>query len=155
MSERVRAVSRRRSAQFYRVSTSRLAVLQLVTFGLYAVYWFYRHWAVQRRARRLDISPLARGIFAIFFAHRLFELIDQGARATGISPRWKHGSQATLYVLLAIVAHLLKSSGQTFVVSFALNVLTLLPLTAAQRLANLANGHTLLVAEDDDEDERP
>src|SRR6478735_927493 len=68
-----------RSAQFYDVSIATLSALQLVTFGLYAVYWFYRHWAVQKRARRLNISPLARGIFAIFFVHRLFKAIDDGA----------------------------------------------------------------------------
>jgi hypothetical protein len=155
--EEERAIqARQRSAQFYRVAPSTLAALQLVTLGLYAVYWFYRHWAVQKRARRLNISPLARGIFAIFFVHRLFRVIDQGARAVGISPRWKPGSQATLFVLLVLAGRTLGnlgSDGQVIVVSLVINALSILPLVAAQRLANRANGQTLLEPEAGDEDE--
>jgi hypothetical protein len=146
----------RQSAQFYSVSTSKLAVLQVVTFGLYGVYWFYRHWAVQKRSRRLDIWPIARAFFAIFFVHRLFLAIDQGARATGVSTKWKHRSQATLYVTLAIVAGFRGSFGSSvlpFIATLALNAASILPLSAAQRVANLANGRPFLMEDEDDEDE--
>jgi hypothetical protein len=146
----------RQSAQFYSVSTSTLAVLQLVTFGLYSVYWFYKHWAVQKRARRLDISPFGRAFFAIFFVHRLFSAIDQGARATGVSTKWKHRSQATLYLMLALVGGFRGSFGSDvlpFIASLALNAASILPLIAAQRVANLANGRPFLLEDADDEDE--
>jgi hypothetical protein len=150
--EERRTTSLGRSAQFHHVSTTTLAALQIVTFGLYAVIWFYRHWAVQKRARRLNISPVARGIFAIFFVHRLFKVIDQTARATGVSTRWKHRSQATLYVLLVLVARVLSnltSDVEAILVGIALNVASVFPLVAAQRVANLANGRPFL--EDDDD----
>jgi hypothetical protein len=138
--------ARRRSAQFYRVATSTVALLQFVTFGLYAVYWFYKHWAVQKRARRLNISPVARGIFGVFFVFRLFKLIDTTARASGVSPNWNHGSQASLYFVVVFSSRILQnlsSGGLVLVVALAANAVSILPLVAAQRVANLANGRTL------------
>src|ERR1041384_5054800 len=84
-----------RHAQLFQVSPTTLVALYLVTFGIYGVYWFYKHWAIQKRARGLNVSPLGRGIFAIFFVHRLFKTIDQLARATGVSTQWNPSSQAT------------------------------------------------------------
>jgi len=153
------SVPRTRSAQFFRVSTSTLTTLYLVTLGFYGVYWFYRHWAVQKRVRRLRISPLARGFFSIFFVHRLFKLIDQTARATGVSTRWSHSTQATSYVLLLLGLRVLggfPSGSLSFVFHIAALFAISLPLVAAQRVANRANGRTLLDeddAEDDEEDD--
>jgi hypothetical protein len=136
-----------RTAQLFQVSPSTLVILYFVTFGIYGLYWFYKHWAVQKRARGLDVSPLARGFFTIFFAHRLFKLIDQTARATGASPRWNSQSQATMYVVLVIVARLILQLGSdgiaALVTSVALSAATVLPLVEAQRVANLANGRSL------------
>lgn len=138
--------TRRRSAQFFRVSPSTLALLYLVTFGIYGLYWFYKHWAVQKRAWGLNVSPLARGIFSIFFVHRLFKRIDQTARATGASPRWKPDTQATMYVLMVIIARVILrlDSGSTgLLVGIVLSAAAVIPLVEAQRVANLANGHSL------------
>ena len=135
-----------RSAQFFRVSPNTLAALYFVTFGFYGLYWFYKHWAVQKRAFGLNVSPLARGFFSIFFAHRLFKRIDRMARATGVSPRWKPETQATMYVVMVLAARLILrlDAGSTgLVAGFALSAAAVMPLLEAQRVANLANGRTL------------
>jgi hypothetical protein len=139
-----------RSAQFYQVSPSTLVALYLVTFGIYGLYWFYKQWAVQKRVRGLDIWPIARGLFAIFFVHRLFKIIDQTARATGVTPRWNAQSQATMYVVMVLVARvILRLSSETAALAagLALSAAAVLPLLAAQRVVNLANGRTLDDAE--------
>jgi hypothetical protein len=136
-----------RSAQLFRVSPSTLAILYFVTLGTYGLYWFYKHWAVQKRVRGLDISPLARGFFTIFFAHRLFKIIDQTARATGASPRWNSQSQATMYVSLMIAGRVIMRLGSdataALVTGLVVGAASVLPLLEAQRVANQANGQSL------------
>jgi hypothetical protein len=119
--------------------------LYFVTFSLYGLYWFYKHWAVQKQAWGLNVSPLARGFFSIFFAHKLFKRIDQIARAAGVSRSWKPDSQATMYVVLAIIANIVTrvEGSVPLVAGLALSAATVLPLVEAQRVANLANGHSL------------
>ncbi|HYQ03410.1 MAG TPA: DUF4234 domain-containing protein [Polyangiaceae bacterium] len=139
-------VSDGRAAQFFEVAPGTLVGLYLITFGIYGVYWFYKHWAVQKRARGLNISPLARGIFAIFFVHKLFKMIDQTARATGITPKWDAASQATLYVIIVIVARVvtrLSDTGVTLLAGLGLVGAAVIPLWSAQRVANQANGRAL------------
>src|SRR5687768_13100689 len=92
----------------YVVSVSKLVILFMATFGIYGVYWFYKHWDQQRHAYGLKIWPIARGIFAIFFTHSLFKAIHLSARQNGISPSWDPGTQATIYVVLAVVSRLLE-----------------------------------------------
>jgi len=124
-----------------------LAILYFVTLGTYGLYWFYKHWAVQKRVRGLDISPLARGFFTIFFAHRLFKIIDQTARATGASPRWNSQSQATMYVSLMIAGRVIMRLGSdataALVTGLVVGAASVLPLLEAQRVANQANGQSL------------
>ncbi|HYQ03412.1 MAG TPA: hypothetical protein VER96_32280 [Polyangiaceae bacterium] len=147
-------VYRSRSAQFFHVSTSTLATLYLVTFGMYGVYWFYKHWSVRKRAYRLRISPVARAVFSIFFVHRLFKLIDETARATGVSTRWSPSTQATSYVMLVLGLRIFGSFAfgvESLVFQIAALVAIVIPLVAAQRVANLANGRTLLDEDDAEE----
>ena len=140
----------------YVTPISTLVLLSILTVGLYPIYWFYRHWSVQKRARRLPIWPAARGLFSIFFVHRLFLTIDRAARASGTSPRWNPDSQATTYVGLVIASRLIGRIGSdqftVLFVEIALVLASLLPLATAQQLANLANGRREL-AEDEDEDD--
>src|SRR3954468_9015900 len=96
----------RHQSPFYSTAISTIAILQIVSFGLYAVYWFYKHWAVQKRTHGLDIIPLGRAFFAVFFVHRLFRSIKSGARAAGVSPKWDAGAQATVYVMLTLIARI-------------------------------------------------
>ena len=135
-----------RVARFFRVSPAALVVLYIVTLGLYGLYWFYKHWAIQKQARGLNISAIARGVVPIFFVHRLFKIIDQTARATGVSLEWRASSQATMYVMLVVVARVVSQLGSTntsLIASLALFAFSVRPLWLAQRAANLANGRTL------------
>jgi hypothetical protein len=113
-------------------------------------------WSVQKRARRVDISPLARGIFAIFFVHRPFEAVDRGARATGIAPTWKHSAQVTSYALLVLASRVIERLSSDMQTTFAIasNAMSLLPLVTAQRVANLANSRSVVADEDEDDQEQ-
>jgi len=132
----------------YVVSVSKLVMLFLATFGIYGVYWFYKHWDRQRQAYGLSIWPIARGIFAIFFTHSLFKAIDVSARQNNVSPSWDAGTQATIYVVLVVVSRVLEraeslpgGTGMTLsLVSMGLALSSDLPLCSAQQVANAASG---------------
>jgi hypothetical protein len=129
--------------QFYGVAISTLVALHLVTFGVYSLYWFYRHWLVRKRAGGMPVSPFWRAIFAILFVHRLFRAIDRGARMTRVRPAWNPNSQANAYVLLVlagrVTAQLSSDDLSGILIDLALSAASLVPLVAAQRVANLAN----------------
>jgi hypothetical protein len=130
----------------YVVSVTKLAILFLGTFGIYGVYWFYKHWERQKNALRLDIWPVVRGIFSIFFTHSLFRAIHLSARQQNQSPSWDPGTQATIYVVLIVVSRVVEratsfSTGIALsLLSMALGLSTLFPLLSAQQVANSASG---------------
>lgn len=128
---------------FFVISVPKLLVYEVLTLHLYSVYWFYKHWSAYRRQTGERVQPLLRAIFNVFFVHRLFKAMDFSARASGFSPSWNAGSQATLFVLLSIVSWVAdrgSSSVAGSLISFAFGIATILPIIAAQKVANLASG---------------
>jgi hypothetical protein len=130
--------------ELFVVSVPKLIILDVITLRLYSVYWFYKHWEQLRRAHGLRVSPLLRGIFSIFFVHKLFGHIDRAAvDEGGVPAAWNASTQATLFVVLSLSAGLLGrvgGVGSGFVISSAVALSTVLPLASAQKQANLASG---------------
>jgi hypothetical protein len=59
---------------YFPVSPLKLVVLATCTFGLYEIYWFYRHWGVVRERHNSGIVPFARAFFAPLFCYSLFKV---------------------------------------------------------------------------------
>lgn len=136
-----------RITPFYVVSTTKVAVLSIVTFGMYELYWFWRHWKLHKIDRKLDIWPVPRAVFSIFFAHALNREIDHRIQRNGERHRWSPGGWATLYVVTAIGNRLASRLPEdVFSAEMALlsAVAAVLSATAslfhAQRAANIASG---------------
>lgn len=136
-----------RITPFYVVSTTKVAVLSIVTFGMYELYWFWRHWKLHKIDRKLDIWPVPRAVFSIFFAHALNREIDHRIQHNGERHRWSPGGWATLYVVTAIGNRLASRLPEdVFSAEMALlsAVAAVLSATAslfhAQRAANIASG---------------
>jgi hypothetical protein len=69
---------------FFPVSGLKLALMSLVTFGLYEVYWFYKNWqCLQRLGHKLN-API-RAVFYPLTAWWLFKPIAEQARKAGLS----------------------------------------------------------------------
>jgi hypothetical protein len=68
---------------FFAVSLAKLILLSICTFGVYEIYWFYRQWKQIAERDREAISPLARGIFTIFFCYPCFARIRDYRAETG------------------------------------------------------------------------
>ncbi|HEC59765.1 MAG TPA: hypothetical protein ENI24_09400 [Methylophaga sp.] len=91
---------------YFSVSNNKLRNLYLLTFGLYAIYWFYKNWQLQQPYMKKKIMPKMRGIFNIFFTHSLAKRIKasltrQNQRENG-SLLWF----ASLFVLFLILGNL-------------------------------------------------
>lgn len=141
----VREIEAAAGDPFYVVARGKFLLLYFATIGLYQVYWFYRHWAAQRRHRGTRTVPVLRALFAIFFTHSLFQRIDASLDADGQAVRWHPRWAATAFVLLSLLSYVLsqlvgKSIG--WPVTDVLNLLIIVPvawpLWIAQRAANLA-----------------
>ncbi|MGY0646353.1 MAG: DUF4234 domain-containing protein, partial [Paraglaciecola chathamensis] len=62
---------------YFTVSTFKLVVMSIFTFGIYDLYWFYRNWTALKKLERPEIMPFWRAFFAPLFAYSLFSRIQQ------------------------------------------------------------------------------
>lgn len=133
-------------ALLYVVAPFKFWVLGIVTMGLYLVYWFYKHWSLLNRKHKA-YWPVPRAIFAVFFAHALFNEIDGVLQRARIAHRWAPRMWATTYVIAAIASGIVGRASdkmlppvtaQLFL--FALMVPMLWSTYEAQRAANAAEG---------------
>jgi hypothetical protein len=129
-------------AGLFVVSVRKLVILNVLTFTLYSLYWFYKHWAELRTRYGVEGVPLLRAIFQIFFVHRLFKQIDVVTREEGFSPSWKPGEQATLFIVLLLGGCLLGNVGGIpgTLLDLGVSLASVVPLAEAQKCANLASG---------------
>ncbi len=65
------------------VTLQKFLILSIISFGLYDIWWMYKTWKFLKEKDNLDIMPVPRAIFAIFFLNGLFERIQDFAHSTG------------------------------------------------------------------------
>lgn len=135
--------------KFYVVSIQKFWILFIASFGLYALYWFYKHWYEIKSFQKSDIWPIPRAIFQVFFTHSLFKEITSTLKNKQISFKWvlPPSLLATIYVVVSIVSNAADRFSRRNDNFSAVDVvsLVLLPvlgwcLAQAQKAANLAVG---------------
>ncbi len=131
----------------YVVSKSKFTVLFISTLGLYGVYWFYKNFRQQKDRHNLNIWPVPRAIFSIFFAHSLFRTIDEKLKSGGIEYSWNPGFMATLFVVASIINNISsnlanKSIGSPYmdILGFVLTFVIYYCLYTAQKAINISQG---------------
>lgn len=116
---------------FFPCSLLKLALMSLSTLGLYHIYWFYKNWQYVKDRTREDITPAARGIFAILFCYGLFKRIRE-YQETVSTNKLAAGPLATIFIFLNIAGRL---PGLLAVISF----LSFVPLLVVQHTVNKIN----------------
>ena len=112
---------------FFPVSTLKLFVLSICTFGFYEVYWFYKNWQLIKDREQSSIVPVLRALFSVLFCYALFARIrDFGASGAARlaagplaagwiittfthrlpDPYWVASLLAVLFLLLPVQAHI-------------------------------------------------
>lgn len=93
-------------APYFVVSTTKLAVLSIFSFGFYEIYWFYKHWNCERKRTGEKLLPFWRAVFSIFFAFGLFERISTHTELERVAPLENPGLLGVAFVLLAFATRL-------------------------------------------------
>jgi len=65
------------------VTLQKFVILSIISLGLYNIWWMYKTWKFFKEKDNLDIMPVPRAIFAIFFLNGLFERIQDFAQSKG------------------------------------------------------------------------
>ncbi|MDW3095364.1 MAG: hypothetical protein R8G33_06815 [Gammaproteobacteria bacterium] len=135
---------------YFSISLSKLRNMYLLTFGLYCIYWFYKHWRLQNIYSAPSVMPLARGIFAIFFTHSLTHRIGQSMKNKNTQGSKNLSLFATAFVVLIILTNIfskLAGSGNYPIyfdfIWIALLYLSVLPLIEIQDNVNALKGDPL------------
>lgn len=138
------------ATRFYVVSMRKFAILYLATFGLYAIYWYYRNWDSYRDSLPFDspagkIWPFPRAIFSIFFTHSLFGKIKESAPDQPEVAAWQDKLHASMVVLMLLASNVLdrvstRSIGSPYTDILGLLILAplLLLFLRAQAMINLS-----------------
>ena len=68
----------------------KFVLLNVLTFGMYFIVWYYKYWRTVRDNYKIKINVIARTIFIIFTCHRLFRIINKHLQqfSMKISPFW-------------------------------------------------------------------
>lgn len=132
---------------FYIVSRQKFTVLFIATLGVYTVYWFYKNWQFYKDRHGEKMWPIARGIFNVFFTHKLFNTVEEKLSAAGKGGLWKPASVATVYVIASVIGHILDrlamkemGSPYTDILSIVLLVPVFFTMRTAQEKINLSQG---------------
>jgi len=96
------------SPLFLYISVWQLIIFSIVSFGVYQAYWIYKNWRYLKEREGLKIKPLWRGVFSIFFCHRLLHRIHGDKAINSIKPSsFSPTLLATIWVCLAIVSNII------------------------------------------------
>lgn len=117
---------------YFPVSTGKLAVMSIVTFGLYEIYWFYQHWTRERARTGEDLWPVPRAIFGVLFAYSLARRIRGQALAAKVLAFGSPG-------LLAVAYFLINGTSQLPSPYWLIWLFAFLPLLPVQAAANRVN----------------
>jgi hypothetical protein len=88
---------------FFAVSKLKLALMSVVTFGLYEIYWFYKNWKCVQRNYKDNVSAPVRALFYPLVSYPLFKRIREHAAKSGIEGGVPAGALAIAVFALAML----------------------------------------------------
>ncbi len=124
----------------YRMNPNKLALMSLLTLGLYDLAFFWRHWRAIRNAGE-DVSIFFRTLFGVLYCFALTRRIEKGLVFAGLTASAGLRYSALLYFLFTLIDRLAENSAalspqQVFLVSAFRSVASIYPLVQIQRSAN-------------------
>lgn len=102
-------------------------ILDILSAGLYGVWWMYKSWKFFKERNKLDINPFLRVLFAIVFLHELFERILKFATYHGYKKTY---NSLFLFILFFFFNAIARLPTPYWLLSF-LGVFSLIPAVEA------------------------
>jgi Domain of unknown function (DUF4234) len=90
------------SNPLFAAGVTKVILMSLVTFGIYKLYWMYRHWRLIQGRDRSDIMPFWRAFFGALWAYLLFKRIGEDGQAHGVGGSFAAGPLAAAYILAVL-----------------------------------------------------
>lgn len=113
----------------YVISTGKLIILSITTFGLYEIYWFYKHFKSFKAEGDWKITPWARALFATIMSYSLFKHVSEKVNKLDKNEELNAGGLAILYFIFITLARLPDPY-------WWLSLLTIIPLIPVQNAVN-------------------
>ncbi|WP_300424880.1 hypothetical protein [uncultured Thalassolituus sp.] len=92
----------REQAVFFQISSEKLIELSLATFGLFGIYWIWRHWH-QLAYRGERLSPALRTLIFPVTQLDLYRRVWNGVDADDERPRWHPMRFFILHLLFTLL----------------------------------------------------
>lgn len=94
---------------FFPISLVKFLTLSIVTIGSYNCYWMYRNWKDIKQSKQLNMMPIARGFFSLFWFYPLFlalrnDSVERYSENRVMLPLVA-GICAALYLLVSLLAN--------------------------------------------------
>lgn len=105
------------------ISLNKFIILSILSFGLYEVWWMYKAWRFFQYKDELDIRPLLRSLFSVFFLYSLFYKILKFAKEKG----YKGYYPSILLFIGFFIANLLAKLPEPLSVLSSLSIVFLIP----------------------------
>lgn len=124
------------NATYFPVSLKKFIALNIVTSGLYGVFWLWKCWRWIKIRDERDIWPFWRALFAFVWWDALFQNISNRDTAVA-SPRWVGLASWGAYITLLISSYLpaARHSGMSYGLQF-IALFCILPTVAAVNRLN-------------------
>lgn len=103
--------------KFFYVTDIHFITMSLITLGLFNTYWIYKNWKFIKERDDLDIMPVWRAIFGLFFIHSLLSEISDDKELNRIVPsNFSSLILATGWIVMNVFGNILsKSENLSFV----------------------------------------
>ena len=92
---------------YYVVSKTKLFILLFATLGFYTIGWGYLHWKAIKQAKGLNIWPVPRAIFNVFFLHQFMRYAKADGDNHGKNPGYNYSGSATIAVIVLVANHVI------------------------------------------------
>jgi hypothetical protein len=117
---------------FFPVSVKKLAIMSVMTYGLYQVWWVFKNWQYVNVSLEKNVAPGLRAFFSIFFNYSLFKEIRTLGQKNGVTQSLHAGVLATVWTVLTLF-------GAFFASLSAFGLFSVVPLILVQKYINGLN----------------
>lgn len=80
------------------ISVNRFILLSILSFGLYGLWWMYEAWRFYKQKEKLDIMPVARTIFFIFYLDSFLDKTIKFAKQKGYEDSYSNNFLCRLFL---------------------------------------------------------
>lgn len=82
------------------IPLKKFALYNICSLGIYQLYWIYKSWKNIKEYRKIDISPILRTIFSVFFVASLAKDTLSMAKDKGYTKNYSYVIVYMLFILL-------------------------------------------------------